>query len=117
MLHAGFTTISQPGGSYYIGVGLRDALVNGLIQGPRMHTAGRYLTTSNGLTDWYPDHVGVPEGSIGVLTNTVDEIVREIRHQVKNGVDLIKLASTALTASTRRSPTTKWPRPRISSTN
>nr|WP_277350272.1 amidohydrolase family protein [Nonomuraea sp. FMUSA5-5] len=94
VLRAGFTTISQPGGSYYIGVGLRDALVSGLIQGPRMHTAGRYLTTSNGLTDWYPDHVGVPEGSIGVLTNTVEEMVREIRHQVKNGVDLIKLADS-----------------------
>jgi imidazolonepropionase-like amidohydrolase len=94
VLRAGFTTISQPGGSYYIGVGLRDALAGGLIEGPRMHTAGRYLTTSNGLTDWYPDDVGVPHGSIGVLTNTADEIVREIRHQVKNGVDLIKLADS-----------------------
>ncbi|GAA0951920.1 amidohydrolase family protein [Nonomuraea longicatena] len=94
VLRAGFTTISQPGGSYYIGVGLREALVGGLIEGPRMHTAGRYLTTSNGLTDWYPDDVGVPHGSIGVLTNTTDEIISEIRHQVKNGVDLIKLADS-----------------------
>jgi hypothetical protein len=38
-----------------------------------MTAAGRYIITSNGLTDWDPDEVGVPEGSIGVLANTVHE--------------------------------------------
>lgn len=59
-----------------------------------MTAAGRYLTTSNGLTDWYPTSVGVPDGNIGVLTNTVDEMKTEVRKQVKNGVDLIKLADS-----------------------
>ncbi|MDY6996008.1 MAG: amidohydrolase family protein [Actinomycetota bacterium] len=94
VLRAGVTSISQPGGSYYIGVGIRDGINRGLIHGPRMTTAGRYLTTSNGLTDWFPDSVGVPAGNIGTLTNTVDEMTREIRHQVKNGVDLIKCADS-----------------------
>lgn len=94
VLRAGVTSISQPGGSYYIGVGIREGISDGLVQGPRMTTAGRYLTTSNGLTDWYPDSVGVPEGSIGVLTNTVDRMKEEVRHQAKNGVDLIKLADS-----------------------
>ncbi|QOH59420.1 amidohydrolase family protein [Rhodococcus rhodochrous] len=94
VLRAGVTSISQPGGSYYIGVGLRDAIKDGMIQGPRMTAAGRYITTSNGLTDWYPDSVGVPEGSIGILANTPMEMISEIRHQVKNGVDLIKLADS-----------------------
>jgi imidazolonepropionase-like amidohydrolase len=65
-----------------------------MVLGPRMTAAGRYITTSNGLTDWYPDSVGVPEGSIGVLANTVLEMISEVRHQVKNGVDLIKLADS-----------------------
>jgi imidazolonepropionase-like amidohydrolase len=38
--------------------------------------------------------VGVPEGSIGIVANTLPEMVNEIRHQVKNGVDLIKLADS-----------------------
>ena len=59
-----------------------------------MTSAGRYLTTSNGLTDWYPDSVGVPEGSIGIADNTADEMIDEVRHQVKNGVDFIKLADS-----------------------
>ena len=94
VLRSGVTSISQPGGSYFIGVGIREGIKDGLVQGPRMTTAGRYLTTSNGLTDWYPDSVGVPEGSIGTLTNTLDRMRDEIRHQVKNGVDLIKLADS-----------------------
>jgi imidazolonepropionase-like amidohydrolase len=96
VLRAGFTSISQPGGSYYVGVALRDAIRRGFVQGPRMATAGRYITTSNGLTDWYPDSVGVPEGSIGVLANTLPEMINEVRHQVKNGVDFIKLADSPM---------------------
>lgn len=94
VLRAGFTSISAPGGSYYIDVGLREGMRRGLVKGPRITAGGRYLTTSNGLTDWYPTSVGVPEGSIGILTNTVDEMKVEIRRQVKNGVDLIKIADS-----------------------
>lgn len=94
VLRSGVTGISQPGGSYYIGVALRQAIEEGIVQGPRMTTAGRYITTSNGLTDWYPDSVGVPEGSIGIVANTMSEMINEVRHQAKNGVDLIKLADS-----------------------
>jgi imidazolonepropionase-like amidohydrolase len=94
VLRAGVTGISQPGGSYYIGVGLREAIKDQIVPGPRMTSAGRYISTSNGLTDWYPDSVGVPEGSIGIVHNTLDAMINEVRHQVKNGVDLIKLADS-----------------------
>jgi len=94
MLRAGFTSISQPGGSYYIGVAVREGIRAGMVEGPRMTAAGRYLTTSNSLTDYYPDAVGVPDGSVGILTNTVHEMISEVRHQVKNGVDYIKIADS-----------------------
>ena len=94
VLRAGVTGMSQPGGSYYIGVGLREAIKDGIVQGPRTTSAGRYITTSNGLTDWYPDSVGVPEGSIGIVHNKLDGMIDELRHQAKNGVDLIKLADS-----------------------
>ncbi|GAB3259291.1 amidohydrolase family protein [Kineosporia babensis] len=94
VLSAGVTSISQPGGSYFIGVGLREGIKRGIVHGPRMTSAGRYLTTSNGLTDWFPDATGNPESSIGKLTNTPDEMKAEIRRQKKAGVDLIKLADS-----------------------
>ena len=94
VLAAGVTSISQPGGSYFIGVGLREGIRRGLVHGPRMTTAGRYLTTSNGLTDWFPDSTGVPDSSTGRLTNTKDQMTDEIRRQKKGGVDIIKLADS-----------------------
>jgi imidazolonepropionase-like amidohydrolase len=94
MLSAGVTSFCEPGGSYYIGVAIRDAIQRGMVKGPRMTSAGRYLTTSNGIADFYPTSVGVPEGSVGLLTNTADEMVAAVRRHVKNGVDLIKLADS-----------------------
>jgi imidazolonepropionase-like amidohydrolase len=94
ILRAGVTSISQPGSSYFIGVGIREAIGEGIVEGPRMFTAGREISTSNGLTDFYPDTVGVPEGSIGALANTPDEMRSEVRHQIKNGVDLVKMADS-----------------------
>ncbi len=96
VLRSGVTGISDPGGSYFIGVGIREGIAEGLIQGPRMTTAGRFISTSNGISDWYPSSVGVPDSSIGKLANTVDEMVTEVRHQVKNGVDLIKIGDSVI---------------------
>ncbi|MGI9556941.1 MAG: amidohydrolase family protein, partial [Solirubrobacterales bacterium] len=81
VLAAGVTGISQPGGSYFIGVALRDGIEAHKLKGPRMTAAGRYITTSNGLTDWYPDDTGAVEGSIGIRCNTVDEMIAEVRSQ------------------------------------
>src|SRR5229473_205137 len=64
----------------------------GLIDVHRVMAAGPYLTTHQGLTDWYPTWIGVPETSIGKLVTNLDEAVEEVRRQVKNGVDCIKLA-------------------------
>ena len=94
VLSAGVTGISQPGGSYFIGVAVRDGIKEGRVKGPRMTSAGRYITTSNGLTDWYPDDTGAVEGSIGIRCNTLDEMIAEVRRQVKNGVDFVKLADS-----------------------
>jgi imidazolonepropionase-like amidohydrolase len=94
VLAAGVTGISQPGGSYFIGVAVRDGIEAKRIKGPRMTSAGRYITTSNGLVDWYPDEAGVVEGGIGIRCNTLDEMIAEVRRQVKNGVDFIKLADS-----------------------
>jgi imidazolonepropionase-like amidohydrolase len=94
MLDAGVTSFCEPGGSYYIGVAIRDAIEAGALIGPRMTSAGRYLTTSNGIADFYPTPVGVPDGSVGLLTNSVQEMVAAVRVHVKNGVDLIKVADS-----------------------
>lgn len=89
---AGFTAICSPGDAGQISLSIRNAIRAGLFNGPRVMAAGRYLTTHQGLTDWYPTWIGAPETSIGKLVTTAAEAVEEIRRQVKDGVDCIKIA-------------------------
>ncbi|WP_374442609.1 amidohydrolase family protein [Stella sp.] len=89
---AGYTSICAPGDAGQISLSVRNAIRAGLFDGPRVTAAGRYLTTRQGLTDWYPSWIGAPETSIGRLVASKDEAIEEIRVQVKNGVDCIKLA-------------------------
>src|SRR6516165_12731260 len=89
---AGYTSICAPGDAGQISLSVRDAINFGLFEGPRVTAAGRYLTTRQGLTDWYPTWIGAPNTSIGRLITSKDEAIEEIRVQVKNGVDCIKIA-------------------------
>ena len=89
---AGYTSICSPGDAGQVSLSVRNAINFGLFEGPRVTAAGRYLTTRQGLTDWYPTWIGVPDTSIGRLVTSKDEAIEEIRVQVKNGVDCIKLA-------------------------
>ncbi len=89
---AGYTSICAPGDAGQVSLAVRNAINFGLFDGPRVTAAGRYLTTRQGLTDWYPTWIGVPDTSIGRLITNKDEAIEEIRVQVKNGVDCIKIA-------------------------
>jgi imidazolonepropionase-like amidohydrolase len=91
-LAAGYTAICSPGDAGQISLSIRDAVKAGLFDGPRVVAAGPYLTTHQGLTDWYPTWIGAPETSIGKLVTSLNEAIEEVRRQVKNGVDCIKIA-------------------------
>ncbi|MBV8537188.1 MAG: amidohydrolase family protein [Alphaproteobacteria bacterium] len=92
VLAAGVTSLCSPGDAGLVGVAIRDAIAAGLFDGPRVTAAGRYITTRQSLTDWYPTWVGVPQTSTGVLVGNRDEAIEEIRRQVKDGVDCVKIA-------------------------
>lgn len=92
VLASGYTTIVAPGGSGMVTTAIRDAVDAGLFPGPRITAAGRYITSRQGLTDWYPTWIGVPTTSIGSLVTNKSEAIEEIRRQVKEGVDAVKLA-------------------------
>ena len=92
VLASGHTSICAPGDAGRVTVAIRDAIEAGLFPGPRITTAGPYITSRQGLTDWYPTWIGVPETAIGRLVRSIDEAVEEIRRQVKDGVDCIKIA-------------------------
>jgi imidazolonepropionase-like amidohydrolase len=94
VLQAGVTSISVPGGTWFTDVAVRDAIKLGLVEGPRVYCASRMIVTYGSIEDEEPSWVGTPEHSIGVLCNTVDDMVTETRRQCKHGVDFIKMADS-----------------------
>ena len=92
VLAAGYTSMADPGNPGRTSVAIRDAINAGLFKGPRITSAGQYVTSRQGLTDWYPTWIGVPETAIGHLVRSRDEAIELIRWQVKENVDFIKIA-------------------------
>jgi imidazolonepropionase-like amidohydrolase len=94
VLRAGVTSICDPGSTGLVSVAARDAIEAGMFEGPRVTAGGRYLSTHQSITDYYPTWIGAPGTSSGVLTLTRDEMVREVRRQAKEGVDVIKIGGS-----------------------
>jgi len=93
VLRAGVTSFCDPGSTCMVSVAVRDAIYSGMFEGPRIFAAGPFLTSYNGIADYFPTWVHVPTG-IGALTNTLPEMITEVRKQVKEGVDLVKVAAS-----------------------
>lgn len=90
-LMAGFTTVRDLGteGAGYADVGLKQAIEQGIIPGPRMLVATRALvaTGSYGPKGFEADVV-VPQG---VEEADGAELVRAVRRQIGRGADVVKL--------------------------
>ena len=92
VLTAGYTSICSPGDAGRISLSIRNAVDAGLFPGPRVMAAGPYITSRQGLADWYPTWIGTPETGVGHLVRSLDEGIEEVRRQIKEGVDCIKIA-------------------------
>ncbi len=93
VLQAGFTTVRdvESEGSGYSDVALRDAIHQGLVEGPRMQVATRGIAAVGqyhpfGISSNLP---GFPTGS--QMVSGLEESRRAVREQVGHGADLIKV--------------------------
>ena len=95
-LLAGFTTVRDLGGSG-VNVSLRNAVNRGLVDGPRILTAGKSIATTGGHADptngYRKDLMGDPGPEEGVI-NSPDEARKAVRQRYKDGSDLIKITAT-----------------------
>jgi imidazolonepropionase-like amidohydrolase len=96
-LLAGFTTVRDVG-TYraFVDAGLRDAINEGTVMGPRMRVAGAYLTVSTGggeLVGAAPD-VTLPATFRFGVANSADEVRERVRAILNGGADFIKLIAT-----------------------
>jgi len=92
-LEAGYTTIRdvESEGSEYADVALRDAINQGLAEGPRMQVATRAIAAVGQYFPFgvSPDLTDFPTGA--QMVSGVEEARRAVREQIGHGADLIKV--------------------------
>lgn len=103
MLRRGFTTVRDAGGADH---GLREAVAQGLFEGPRLVIAGQPVSQTGGHADMRPRGVRGPMvcacaglGLVGAIADGVAEVRRAVREQVRQGADHIKIMAGGGVAS------------------
>lgn len=104
IIEAGFTAVRDVGSS--VAIGLRDAVEEGEIPGPRIYTSGPALSQTAGHGDahylpykWVDDN-----DDLSSLADGPAECRKEARKRIREGVDLIKIMTTGGVMSEKDSP-------------
>jgi len=98
-LMAGFTTVRDVGASDYIDIGLRNAINEGRIPGPRMLVAVHALGATGGHCDPTAGYapqllLGHEPGTIDGVINSPEQAREAVRYNIKMGADVIKTCAT-----------------------
>jgi imidazolonepropionase-like amidohydrolase len=106
-LAIGITTIRDAGGA---DLGIKHAVADGLIGGPRLQISITMLSQTGGHgDDWYPSGAEVPfmgphPGRPSGIVDGVDEVRRKVRELHRAGADVIKVATSGGVLSARDDP-------------
>ncbi|KAN0123014.1 hypothetical protein V8E51_001340 [Hyaloscypha variabilis] len=101
MLRRGFTSVRDCGGA---SLAIREAINDGLIQGPRLFIAGHALTQTGGHGDPrgphnHDDCCGGTVMALGRLCDGVPECIKAAREELRTGADFIKIMAGGGVAS------------------
>jgi imidazolonepropionase-like amidohydrolase len=94
LLHSGYTGSVGAGAANFIEVQLRNAVEEGLIEGPRIYACGRDLVTTGDSVDMHPDWWNLRMEGLAKVCDGPDEFRKAVREEAKNGVDIVKLYVT-----------------------
>ncbi len=108
-LEAGFTTIRDldTEGAQFADVSVKRAIDEGFAVGPRMFCATRALTTLGGHEDPRGKSPDVFIPPLATIVNGTEQVIEEVRREIKYGADWIKLYADMSDVSrkpTRHSP-------------
>ena len=96
-LDAGFTTVRDLGDGQFETVALRNAIDQGMAQGPRIYAVGKSIGTTGGHADptngYRPELMGDPGPNEGVI-NSPEDARKAVRYRYKRGADYIKITAT-----------------------
>jgi imidazolonepropionase-like amidohydrolase len=95
-LQAGVTTARNVGAEDFVDVALRNAIEQGLVEGPRLQVATYSIGSTGGHCDsspFPPDRVP-PSGPLQGVCNGPEECRHAVREQMKYGADVIKICAS-----------------------
>ena len=95
-LAAGFTTVRVLGAGDWVDIGLRNAINDGVVQGPRIIAAAHAIGSPGGHCDqspFPPDRVK-PLGPIDGVCSGPESCREAVREQMKWGTDVIKICAS-----------------------
>lgn len=97
ILESGCTAIGDGGSRGNIGVAIRDAILDGTIPGPKMVACGQILCGSGGIVDHtYTWGYHENEAFFGTVVNGPQEVRTAVRKQIRQGIDMVKVAASGL---------------------
>lgn len=104
LVASGFTAVRDVGSS--TGLGLRTAVEEGEILGPRIYTSGRSISQTGGHGDshFLPYDWANNRAGLSTLADGPDECRKEARKRIRQGVDCIKIMTTGGVLSEKDSP-------------
>jgi imidazolonepropionase-like amidohydrolase len=106
-LDQGITTVRDAGGS---DLGVKEAVANGLVPGPRVQIAVSMVSQTGGHGDgWYPSGCSVPlvqphPGRPNTVVDGPEGVRRVVRELIRAGADVIKVATSGGVLSARDDP-------------
>jgi imidazolonepropionase-like amidohydrolase len=93
MLMAGFTTVRNVGSENYNDVGLKQAIQEGIITGPRIVPGAYAIGATGGHCDstYFPPSFNQKSRAVG---DSADELRQRVKEQRKYGAEVIKICAT-----------------------
>ena len=92
-LRAGFTTIRCCGEKGEVDIDIRNAIHDGIIDGPRILASGKALTITGGHGDMFSDE-NIKVDWIAEVCDGTDEVMKAARRRIRRRVDNLKLMAT-----------------------
>lgn len=95
-LQAGVTTAREVGAADFVDIALRNAINDGLVEGPRMLVAGHAIGSTGGHCDaspFPPERVKL-SGPLEGVCNGPEDCRLAVRLQMKYGADVIKICAS-----------------------
>lgn len=89
-LECGYTGAVSAGALHRVDVALRNAIREGVIDGPRLVAAGRDICATAGMLDWNGSWLKLGMEGLAIFADGVEECRKAARRVLKEGADIVK---------------------------